>query len=71
MTRPLDKRTTTNLLFPDWFRVLNRAEAVETVPERECFLCGARESELVRMRSMDEFRCASDRGCGRRLVKRG
>ena len=72
MTKPLDRAVTTGLLFPDYVRLLNQAARVETVPVRRCYFCDAEESDLVRMRSMDEWRCADiTGGCGRRLVKRG
>lgn len=57
-------------LFPDALDVLARGEAVR-IKQGECYLCGAKEAHLVQMRSKDEWRCASDDGCGRRLRRRG
>ena len=69
VTRPLTKSVP---FFPDWHRTLSRAERVRTVPlERECHLCGSKESALVEMLNTDGWRCESNDACGRRLAKRG
>lgn len=71
-TRPVDKPKRFLSLFPDGAALLERAGRVATEVVRRCYFCGATRSDLVRMQSVDEWRCEDvTDGCGRRLVKRG